>query len=363
MMQERDLQELAELVSEKATVLSLYLNVDPRRRSTGEYKLGLRKLLEQAAGSQAAPEDIERVERYFEHEYNWQGRAVACFSCQAENFWRAYPLLVPVQDFVFVGHRAHLKPLSDLWDEYERFGVVSVDSEGARLFIYHLGALEDTAGTLGNEVKRHKQGGWAADKLQRHEDEEAKHNLKEAAALADNFMRQHKVDRIVLSGSEGNVALFRELLPRPLQDKVIGQISVDMNASPNEVWERAFEVAVEADRRAESELLDQVITVVAKGGAATLGLADTLVALQEGRVYQLLVDVNYHAPGYTCENCGAVMVEERTDCPYCGHHVTKTDDAVNLAVQKVVNAGLKVVVLEHDPRLSEAGGIASVLRY
>ena len=248
MMQEQDLQELAELVSDKATVLSLYLNVDPHRRSSDEYRLSLRRLLAQAADMGASPADIERIERFFDHEYNRQGRAVACFSSQANDFWRAYPLFVPVTDFVFFGRRAYLKPLSDLWDEYERFGVITVDSEGARIFVYHLGALEDTTGTLGNEVKRHKQGGWGAQKLQRHEDGEAKHNLKEAAEWAETYMRQHKVERVVLSGSDGNVALFRELLPRPLQDRVVGEVNVDMNASPADVWERAFEVALEADR-------------------------------------------------------------------------------------------------------------------
>jgi hypothetical protein len=46
MMQEGDLQELAELVSKDAPILSLYLNVDPHRRSTEEHKLNLRRLLE-----------------------------------------------------------------------------------------------------------------------------------------------------------------------------------------------------------------------------------------------------------------------------------------------------------------------------
>ena len=49
MMQEQDLQELAELVSEGGSVLSLYLHIDPQRRSTDESKLSLRRLLAQAA--------------------------------------------------------------------------------------------------------------------------------------------------------------------------------------------------------------------------------------------------------------------------------------------------------------------------
>ena len=49
MMQEHDLHELAELVSEDAPILSLYLHLDPQRRSADESKLSLRRLLAQAS--------------------------------------------------------------------------------------------------------------------------------------------------------------------------------------------------------------------------------------------------------------------------------------------------------------------------
>ncbi len=93
--------------------------------------------------------------------------------------------------------------------------------------------------------------------------------------------------RVVLSGSDANLAQLREVLPRSLQDKVVGQINLDMNASPAEVWERAFEVATAAQRQAEADLLEQVITAARKGGAGALGLTDTLSALQQGRIYRL----------------------------------------------------------------------------
>src|SRR5512145_244891 len=110
MMQERDLQELAELRAEKTPVLSLYLNVGTQGHSADQYRLPLRQMLAQAAEQGAAAADVERIERFFEHEYNHTGRAVACFSYQAGDFWRAYPLLVPVDDCVSVGDRAYLKP-------------------------------------------------------------------------------------------------------------------------------------------------------------------------------------------------------------------------------------------------------------
>jgi DNA-binding transcriptional MerR regulator len=363
MMQERDLQELAELKSATAPILSLYLNADPHRRSSEEHKLSLRRLLSQAANQGAAQADVERIERFFEHEYNRQGRGVACFSQQKLGFWREYELLVPVEDFVFLGQRPYIFPLSDIWDNYGRFGVLMVDREGARAFIYHLGALEDSAGTLGEEVKRHKQGGWAAQKLQRYEDQAAAHNLKGAAAWADDFLRERNVERVVLSGSDGNLALFRDLAPRALQDKVIGQINLDMNTTPVEVWEHAFLVAQAAQRRAESDLLQQVVTAARKGGAGATGLTDTLAAMQANRIHQLLVDRNLHAAGNQCANCGALVVDPLKTCPYCNGKLAATADVVNLVLSRATETGVKVAVLEPSSQLTEVGGIAAVLRY
>ena len=363
MMQEQDLHELAELVSEDGPVLSLYLHIDPQRRSADETKLSLRRLLAQATEQGAAQADVEHIERFFEHEYDRQGRAVALFSCQARKFWRGYTLLVPVQSNYYVGRRPYIKPLSDLWDNYGRVGVILVDREGARLFIYHLGALEDSAGTLGEDVKHHKQGGWAAQKLQRHEDQEARHNLKEAAAWADEYLNLHHVERLVLAGTPENLAEFRSQSSRSLDAKVVGQTSLDTNASPAEAWERAFEVAQAAQRQDEEDQLEQVITAAHKGGAGAFGLADTLTVLQEGRIHQLLVSPDLQAPGHQCANCRAVMLDAPPVCPYCGGKLVASADVVNLVMHTAIDAGLKVSVLDNSPRLAEIGGIAAVLRY
>lgn len=363
MITEQDLRELAEVVNEKPNILSLYLHLDRRSRSFEEHKLALRSLLAQAAEQGAAPADIERIERFFEHEFDRQGRMLVCFSCQALKFWRGYSLLVPGPNTVYVGRRPYLKPLSDIWDNYGRFSVLMVDREGARAFIYHLGALVNTEGVLGAEVRRHKQGGWAAQKLQRYEDQEARHNLKAAAEWAEEHLTRHKVDRVVLAGTEENLAEFRAQAPRTLNDKVVGQINLDMNTSPAEAWERAFEVAQQAQQAAEADLLEQVITVAHKGGAGVTGLADTLAAMQQGRLYHLLVSPKLHAPGYQCANCEAVLADPVEKCPYCEGALNQSADVVNLVVHRAIDSGIRVSVLERDERLNEVGGIAAALRY
>ena len=363
MMREQDLQELAELVTGEEPVLSLYLHLDRRSRSTDEHKLALRKLLAEAAEQGAAPADIERIERFFEHEFDRQALSVACFSCQARKFWRVYPLLVPTQNAVYVGRRPYVKPLSDLWDNYESFAVVMVDREGARIFTYRLGELYDTAGTLGAEVKRHKQGGYAAQKLQRVEDQEAQRNLRDAAQWTADYLARAKVTRVVLSGTDENLAEFKTLMPRGLADNVVGQLNLDMNASPAEAWEHAYQVAQAAQKQQERDLLEQVITLAHKGGAGALGLPDTLSALQQGRVYQLLVDPALRRAGAQCAACGAVVVETLSECPYCGGKLLPSSDVVNLAIHRALDSGIKVSALEPNARLAEVGQIAAVLRY
>ena len=116
-------------------------------------------------------------------------------------------------------------------------------------------------------------------------------------------------------------------------------------------------------RQAEENLLEQVITAALKGGAGALGLTDTLTALQRGRIRQLLVSPDLHAPGQHCMQCQAVVPDTPAACPYCGGQLVVAADVVNLVIQAAIDAGVKVSVLDRSARLAEVGGIAAVLRY
>ncbi len=83
MIDETELRRLAQFQAE-TPILSVYLDVDPTRHTSEEYLLSLRNMLKQAEG-QAAPEDIQAVQRYFEHEYDWSGRG-----------WRSSPARRPI---------------------------------------------------------------------------------------------------------------------------------------------------------------------------------------------------------------------------------------------------------------------------
>ncbi len=362
MITDKELQELVDFESQEAPVLSLYLNVDPTQRTRDEYRLSLRNLLKKAE-AEADSEDIAEVTKYFDFQYNWQGKGVAVFSCQRESFWRAYSLPVPVDDGVFVSSKPYIRPLTHIFDEYQRYGVVLVGREGARLFIFNLGQLEETQGTMGQTPKRHKQGGWAASRHQRHEDEIAHRNLRDAVELTAKFCEEGKCKYLVLGGTDDNLALFQGMLPKAVRERVVGTFSIDTAAPENEVLDRSLPVIHEAIRRRKEALVEQLITAAkSKGGVAALGLDDALQAVEEGRALIVLLAEGFAAKAYRCDNCGYLSAQQQEQCAFCGGTMVEIEDAVDAAARRSIELGVTVEVVKDNPALAEAG-MGAILRY
>jgi peptide subunit release factor 1 (eRF1) len=366
MLTDQDLHELLNFQSDHP-VLSIYLNTEPSAGNAETHRLRLRSLLKEVD----LPEDQNRVERYFEHEFDWSGRSVAVFSCTAEAFWRVYPLAVPTRSRVRVNERPYVKPLVDLVDSYGGYGVALVDKQGARLFSFHLGELREQEGVLGEAVHHTKRGGASAVPGRRggvagrtnHTEEVVERNVRDAAEFAAHFFSENNVRRILLCGTDENLALFRSFLPKAWQSLVVGAFPMSMTASHTEVLERAMQVGQEADRRREARLVDVLVTSAAKGKGGVIRLDDTLSAVHEGRVQTLLIQDGFRAAGLRCTSCGYITASILESCPYCGNGFVPIQDAVELAVREVMQTGGEVEVLHDDPTLAASGNIGGILRY
>ncbi len=355
MFRDPDLQELVAFEGHNHPVVSLYLNVDPRQRTTEEYKLALRRLLEETVIPAA---DRQRIERFVELEYDRQARGLVCFSCQEQDFWRAYAFQVPVEDAVMVDRRPLVRRLVEMIDTYGHLGVVAVDRQGARFFSFHLGVLEEATGMVGEEVRRHKQGGWAAPRYQRHEDETALANLREAVEQTERLARQYNWRRLVLAGTDANVARFRDLLPAALQRLVVGTMPLELNAGIQEVRDRAEAVALQARSSYILRLASDLVVAAAKGDHAVLGLDATVEAIQSGRVYALLFSEGYEVPEgrvRRCDRCGYLGTGGEEACPLCGGAYRPLPDAINTLARRTLAQGAQVIVLPSENPLTAAG--------
>ncbi len=360
MLTDVDVRRAIEFESQGHSVLSIYLNVDPHRRTPEKYKLALRGLLQQAKDAAAA--DIKKVQDYVELGYNWQGRGLIMFSCAAENFWWAHSMLVPVEDTVFTSFRPYVHQLATLLDTYDRIGVILVDQMGGRLYSYRMGHLEAAEGFLGDEVKTHRAGGWAAQRYQRHEAETARQNLQEAAELAEEFYRRIGSRALILAGTEKNVARFRDLLSNRLRGMVIGQITADANVTASELQEKAMDLARKQAAINAEEMATAIVTAAHKGSNAVLGLAETLNAVQGGRAQHVVVLAGYSQPAHRYVDTGFIVLDTETDLGLSGK-IQALPDGVDSVLRHALLQGVDVSVLDQHEGLAKAGKIGALTRY
>ncbi|MBX3014927.1 MAG: hypothetical protein KF832_25625 [Caldilineaceae bacterium] len=361
MLTKFDIQQVVEFENHDHPVLSVYLNVDPQQRSVESYRLALRNLLNRA--DKAAKADLERIQNYIEMGYNRQGRSVVMFSCAAADFWWAQSFQVPLPDKVFVFYRPYVRPLATLLDTYERYGVIHVDQEGARLYIFHMGDLESANGYFGEEVKLHRAGGWSAQQYQRQEVQQARQNLQDAAEMAEAFYRETETRRLILAGTEKNVARFKELLSHRLRAMVVGQIPAGTTASPAQIRDQAAELVQKAADDEANALTDQVITTARKGGNAILGLTETLTAVQAGRAQHVVVLADYAQPAYRFVDSGYILLEINEKSELASGKIQSLPDAVDSVLRRAMAQGIGVTILDRHPDLAAAGKIGALTRY
>jgi peptide subunit release factor 1 (eRF1) len=366
MFTDRDLQELLQYKS-KQPVLSVYLSTDPSQGSADFYRLRLRSMFKDID----LRDDVVAIERYFDFDYDWSGRSVAIFSCQADGFFRTFSFAFPIHDRLRIGERPHVKPLADLLDAYGGYGVVLVDKQDARLYYFHLGELREEEGLSGEEIRRTKRGGGSQAPGRRggsagqteYVEEVAERNIKEAADAATRFFADNNVRRVLIGGTEENSTRFRSHLPKAWQSLVVGTFPIGKTASRAEIMERALEVGRQAERRREAQLVQKIITTSAKGRGGVSELEDTLNAVHDGRVQILVFRDGYRAPGYRCLGCGYLTSEQLSACPFCGNQFDRIQDAVELAVRRVMRDGGEVEVLRDAEGMKEFGEIGALLRY
>jgi len=364
MLSENDLRELLDFNTTNP-VLSVYLNTDPSEGNADTHKRQLRSMIKEINLTQ----DVQDMEKFFDLEYNWSGRGVAIFSCAPENFFRAYPLAVPVRNLVHISDRPSVKPLATLLDNYGGYGVVLVDKQGARLFFFHMGELQEQEGVLGEMVKRTKHGGGASmpgrhgmGVAGRTVDEVIDRNMKESVEFAVHFFEENHVRRVLVGGTDENVKQFCNLLPKAWQSLVMGTFPMSMTASHLDVRTRAMELGLQAEAEREKRLVERLITQAAKQSGAVIGLEETLDMVNQGRVQTLVVSDGYRKNAFRCKSTGWLTTKPEEACSG-EEDAEKVYDVVDLIINQVMRSGGEVDVVMGAEELDKAGSIGAILRY
>ncbi len=371
------LKPLTELELPTPGVLSAYLDISPEEVTGNKVRLKLRDMarrwfdtIQDKQERRAFERELNKVEEYLAYEMSRPGRTLVVFSSEAANLWRTYHVPARIRTRLVWDERPYMRPLLTVMDEYERYGVVLVTREEARFFLFYMGEIAEYSFALHDYVPgRHKQGGWAQARFQRHIDDHALHHFRNVADVTVRLAERDNWQRIVLMGTDENVARVREYLPKAWQERIAGEVPASITDNFNTIRDKVIQVEQEVERKTEAERVQRVITAAEKGQNGVLGYADTLQAVQQQRVDILIVPEALAHPGWECTQCGGlvadILAEPITKCPYCGGPVKIVEDVVDLAMQKVLDAGGIVEILRGPIKdeFRQRGIIGAILRY
>jgi peptide subunit release factor 1 (eRF1) len=347
-------------------VVSLYLDVDGRRYvrpQDYEYELEhLEKQLPEDQRSHAAA-DLGRITEWVKGGIDRSTtRGIAVFSSVTTGLWEHVELPVPVRSQLVVNTSPHIKQLEGILDVNQRFGVLLVDKQRARMFAFELGELADRS-ELFDALPRHEddKGDFDKDHVRDHKEAAALHHLKRAAQVAFAVHQEAPLDHLIIAApDEITPAVERELHPY-LRERVAARLNVPVHARDGAVRQAALEVEAGVQRQREAALVERLRDGVASSNGAVAGLDAVLAALGERRAGTLILSDGYEAPGWRCGTCG--LASKGPDCPVCKGKMAKVDDVVEEAVEEAIAQSCHVEVCVGNADLDVLGRIGALLRF
>jgi len=355
MIRHRDVEQLQQLSQAPGKTLTVYLDVDQtnsanRKRQFETHLKDLLKQLRAAHGddeelAQACTEVEEIVKRI---EPTGRTLVLARHRRLGVTFRKVVRIGMP--SFAYWSHGAFLRPLLEALDEHERFGIVLVDQKRARLFTVFLGDIEEHRDLISQIPPR--PDAPTADKLrsqskmERHHDESVSTHVRLVAGEISRLMEQLEVDRLILGGNVGVANELARALPKRLRGRLIEVLPIPLTASSEDILARASDVQMRLERAEELEVVRELLKEVRKGGRAVAGLASTLEAINEGRVWKLVYLQGLALDGGVCDHCNMLFDPADERCPVCGETVQAEQHMVDRMARAVLERGGHVEMVD-----------------
>jgi peptide chain release factor subunit 1 len=356
-----------------APVISLYLDARVNEQGKRQFMPFVRKQLNERSKSyetdslerESFETDFRRIASYLEDGINTTTSGLAIFACAAaDDFFEVGEFEAPFErDRLFVSDRPHVYPLARVADQYRRYAVVLADTNRARIYVFAAGQTVEEKSIENVKTKRTRVGGWSQARYQRHEENYHLHHVKEVVDMLERVVREEEVEQIILAGDETVVIpLLREQLPKALEEKVIDAVNLAIDTPEHELFEESLTVFQRHDSLTDREKVERLLNEFRGDNLAVAGVPDTLAALSNGQVEEMLIVSSPDNLQYDEEEVRKVLELYDVD-----GQLPPELDARTIADELVRRANLlssaRVTIIEDDTRLQQLGGVGALLRY
>ena len=370
-------EPLARLVAFEPTtlpVLSVYLNTQPDQHGRTpdtvpylhrKFKALARTWEPNSPERHSFDRDVERIISYVTDEIDPAANGVAIFACWgAEEFFEAIQLTTPANDNrVYAYNQPDLFQLAHLDEQYPRYAAVLTDTNTARIFVFGLGHVIDAEEMKGKKVHRVKVRGWSQARYQRRVGNAHQEHAKEVIERLAQIVLEDHVSHIILAGDSVVIPLLQEQLPQEMVP-MVEVMKLDLHASERDVLTATLEKLQEQEAKTAGEKVDRLMQQYRARGLAVVGLQETLEALANGQVDELVLSGALEASHPQLEEVEAILAPEIPD----SNGGTESEEPrqaslPDLLVTKAKQTEATVTFIEDAALLESAGGVAAFLRW
>ena len=354
-------------------VISLYLNTQPDQHGRANFDSFVRKELSGRAQTYPprSPEresferDAERITIYLADELRPSANGLAIFACAGANdFFEALQFDAPLEEHqLYVYHQPHLYPLARMNDQNPRYAVLLVDTNAARLFVFGIGEQLGKERVKNTKVSRTSVGGWSQARYQRHIRNYHLHHAKEVVDVLERVVRDEHIQHIVLAGDEVIIPTLTRQLPQHLAERVIDVVRLDITTPEHEVLETTLAALREQDARDDAEKVERLLDAYRAGGLGVVGMHDTLLALTNHQVDEVVISAALDELHAGMEEVGALLAPAAPPNDTSHDDATRTVKVADELVTQAVQSGATVTFIEDTDLLAGVGGVGALLRY
>lgn len=340
MILSRHLLELVNFRTPSAAVISVYLDVDDGRAASAAYKT-LRKTLERAVPA----DDLAALDRAVAEHARDGERGLAIFSALKFGLMRVCPLPYPVKTRFVVDETPFLRPLLNMTDQHQRYGVALVGAKRARLLEFYMGRARelDEHAVRAAELPHKGRAAYA----------------QAVAERLEQVTRQLGFQRLIVSASPEIEKDLLEALPRGLQDNLIVDRSLGEDLPLHELRLKVAEADGQARKVREQVLAHRLLDTA--GASSLVGLTRVLEAVEQGRVKTLLLRDGFAKLGRCCSGCKKLSLTQ-VKCVWCGAATETVFNLVEELADRALAQGAEVFRLDSLTPLDNLGHIGCELR-
>ena len=210
---------------------------------------------------------------------------------------------IPVDSGFTVGPVPSLRQLVRAADDYPPYAIIAADQRDAFLWL-----MEGQTWDRGVQLeatgypRKQQQGGWSQQRYQNRADERveafARTIAEETRRAFEEVNAPVRYEYLIVAANEQMFTLLNGELHETIKERVLGQITLPIEANITEVTAAAEPLVEEAERRREMEAVQAVRDGVGAGGQRRRWRGGYDHRARNGQVMTLVMNDDFSQPGW-----------------------------------------------------------------